>query len=663
MTAVLPTGGHGLVQARVLRQLLGHQREHRGPVRRATRYDTSCLGIGLLQLVGCAHLHEAHGAARTARCCRPSRRRRPSAVSPSNSSALNDRSPSVGQAGAQALHHGVALERVLAHDEVDGEERCFLFLVSRHAPHSTAATRPRCPARWICTKHPPPRRYAICVRPRVGQLPQRLVGRVPVAVARARAHQRDARGERGRELRRRARSSSRDGPPCSTSTRPTRPCSSMAASCSCSASPARSAVQSAAPSPSASARASRHRLSALPPSSAKRAGHTASRSKAPTCSRSPCASPWTALLPHERRRVAAQARAGLAGAGERIGRHEHAVDLHHALERGERAHVVVVAVGHHHGVQAEHGVAREALAQEALLVAGVHEHGRPLAADDERVALAHVEHDDLVAREPRGDEHDREGGRRRGPCDQRGRARARRGPERPERSGQDGRAGKRGHDGQVDGHARAGHATRRRGRRRKAPRTRARRLPAGAIRRPARPGPRQRRRALRRRRAGRGAPPARSPTGRRAAPARTAAADSGCGEHARGGRERKRLARRSAAGAAPARPIQAAARPANSTMPSVESTESANDAESAARGRARQRRRRCTGATAFRLDGRRRARNDVRARERHERRANGRYRHGRQHEVAREQRRLHAHGHGARRSQRPEARRRRTRTP
>ncbi len=58
------------------------------------------------------------------------------------------------------------------------------------------------------------------------------------------------------------------------------------------------------------------------------------------------------------------------------------------------------------------------------------------------------------------------------------------------------------------------------------------------------------------------------------------------------------------------RPIQAAARPANSTMPSVESTESANDAESAAAGEAA-----TTPAmhrpTAFRLDGRRRARNDV----------------------------------------------------
>ena len=57
----LAAGGHGLVQARVLRQLLGDEREHRGAVRR-TEIAHELFGIGFLQLVDRAHLYETHGA-------------------------------------------------------------------------------------------------------------------------------------------------------------------------------------------------------------------------------------------------------------------------------------------------------------------------------------------------------------------------------------------------------------------------------------------------------------------------------------------------------------------------------------------------------------------------------------------------------------------------
>ena len=128
----LAVRGHRLVQARVLRQLLGDEREHGGLVRRG-EVAHELFGVGLLQLVGRAHLDEAHGA----------RERHGVAGRDDVAAERGLAGELVGverqvahrrQPRAQALHHGVAFERVLAHDEVDGQQRCFLFLLSSHAP-------------------------------------------------------------------------------------------------------------------------------------------------------------------------------------------------------------------------------------------------------------------------------------------------------------------------------------------------------------------------------------------------------------------------------------------------------------------------------------------------------------------------------------------------
>ena len=100
----------------------------------------------------------------------------------------------------------------------------------------------------------------------------------------------------------------------------------------------------------------------------------------------------------------------------------------------------------------------ERLAQHPVLVAGVDQDGRPPAPHQERVALPHVQHDDLVARKARGDDDrpDHDARRRRDQTERATTARTR--PRQPQRRRACRRRQKRPGEGHARRQARVGDA-------------------------------------------------------------------------------------------------------------------------------------------------------------------------------------------------------------
>ena len=128
--SALPHCGDSLVQARVLRKLLRLKRKHR-LIARGIEVGDELLRIGLLQFVSIAYVDqsllacEGHGVA-SRYDIGPQRRLAVEGV------GIEREIPVLREALAEAPQHGRALERVLPHDQVGGNER-FLLSCLCHA--------------------------------------------------------------------------------------------------------------------------------------------------------------------------------------------------------------------------------------------------------------------------------------------------------------------------------------------------------------------------------------------------------------------------------------------------------------------------------------------------------------------------------------------------
>ena len=95
-------------------------------------------------------------------------------------------------------------------------------------------------------------------------------------------------------------------------------------------------------------------------------------------------------------RLADELGAGGAGAVQGRGGYQQGGGLGYAGQGVKRAAVVVVVMADGHGVQDEDALAPAGLLQQPILVAGVHQYRMALTANKEGIALAHVQHDDLI---------------------------------------------------------------------------------------------------------------------------------------------------------------------------------------------------------------------------------------------------------------------------
>lgn len=95
-------------------------------------------------------------------------------------------------------------------------------------------------------------------------------------------------------------------------------------------------------------------------------------------------------------------------AGSRHPGHADPVDLDHARQTPCPRGVIPVRVRQHQHVDTPNPVACERSAQCKIIGAGVHQHGPPTVAHEDRVALSHVEHGDRALPCRRGAERDRD---------------------------------------------------------------------------------------------------------------------------------------------------------------------------------------------------------------------------------------------------------------
>ena len=99
------------------------------------------------------------------------------------------------------------------------------------------------------------------------------------------------------------------------------------------------------------------------------------------------------------------------GARKAIASKENAIDLHYAIQRRQRSHVIVVGVRDDKGIQTGYMMPRQRLTEQGVLITCVHQHRMPAATDKNSIALPNIERDDLASpirnRRFQQGEHDR----------------------------------------------------------------------------------------------------------------------------------------------------------------------------------------------------------------------------------------------------------------
>ena len=73
------------------------------------------------------------------------------------------------------------------------------------------------------------------------------------------------------------------------------------------------------------------------------------------------------------------------------------IDLYHAIKRLQRSHVIIVGVRDDKGIKTSDMMPCQCLTEQGVLIARIHQHRMPAAADQDGIALPDIERDDLAS--------------------------------------------------------------------------------------------------------------------------------------------------------------------------------------------------------------------------------------------------------------------------